>query len=116
MSFGRKFWAGRKLKNLLTLVVSLTQTENRKLDLKTAKGAVNKSVFSIKNELKGIKARQAMATIRFLCVLVLESRPSHATLRTVNYTNFCDGSQWKAVQSFPKGENRLASDSRQSFQ
>lgn len=39
-SFGRKFWAGRKLKNLLTLVVSLTQTENRKLDLKTAKGAV----------------------------------------------------------------------------
>lgn len=44
MSFGRKNCAGRKLKNLLTLVVSLTQTENRKLDLKTAKGAV----FSIK--------------------------------------------------------------------
>lgn len=55
MSFGRKFWAGRKLKNLLTLFVSLTQTENRKLDLKTAKGDINKTVFSIKMSSRALK-------------------------------------------------------------
>lgn len=84
MSFGRKFWAGRKLVDF-----GRVADTDRKQEIRPEDGErSSQDCFFYKNELKGVKARQAMAAIWFHCVLVLELKLSHATLRTVNYTNF----------------------------